>query len=59
VLGWLVLTVTTPSHYKSLLAKPKIYKVQKLSLLCEVSGFCHSVNEVFAFLGCNVVLTGS
>jgi len=62
VLGWLALAVT--KEINTTLQQPlgkteNLYTVQNLSLVCEISCFCHGVNEVFALLQHYAVLIGS
>jgi len=62
VLGWLKLAVKT--EINTTLQQPlgkteNLYTVQNLSLVCEISRFCHGVNEVFTLLQDYVALNGS
>jgi hypothetical protein len=38
---------------------PCIIEPRDVRLHCEISGFCHSVVEVFALVDCHVALVGS
>jgi len=62
VLGWLVFAVKTQINttlQQPLAKTDNLYTVQNLSLVCEISRFCHGVNEVFALLQHYVALIGS